>query len=132
MTESTNFQIWLDLAQKEFAYACSDLEHPEENFFALTCFHFQQAAEKALKSFILKKGESFRKIHNLNELLITCTNKEPTFAELKNDTALLNPFYTETRYPVHWPINITKEDAYKAKNAAEKIVNFVKEKLKLE
>lgn len=132
MDDSNNPKNWLEIAEKEFDYARSDLENIDQDFFAPTCFHFQQAAEKYLKSYLLAQFGEFRKIHNLVELLHVCAKRDKTFLSLKEDAAILNPFYTDTRYPVHWPIDFTRQDAQKAKNAAENIRNFVKDKLKLQ
>lgn len=46
--------------------------------------------------------------------------------ELKDECEFLTDFYIETRYPVHWPTDITKEDAEKAKFAVKKIGAFIK------
>lgn len=129
MVESIDSKIWLELADKEFAYAIRDLRDQELTFFAPTCFHFQQAAEKYLKAYILFQGETFRKIHNLVELVKVCADKDKGFQKLIREAALLNPFYTDTRYPVHWPVDFSREDAEKAKIAAEQIGDLVKEKL---
>ena len=130
MDDINDPKIWLESADKEFDYSSSDLEDKNQDFFAPTCFHFQQAAEKYLKAYILAASAKFRKVHNLIELLHICAHKEQSFIELKDDAAVLNPFYTETRYPVHWPINFTREDAQKARQAAENIAKFVRDKLK--
>lgn len=130
MVDSNNPKVWLELADKEYRYACSDLEDPDQDFFAPTCFHFQQSAEKYLKAFILASGSNFRKIHNLVELVHVCSQKDQSFLRLKEDAAVLNPFYTDTRYPIHWPINFTREDAQKAKKSVGNIANLVKEKIK--
>lgn len=129
MIESIDSKIWLELADKEFAYAIRDLKDYELTFFAPTCFHFQQAAEKYLKAFILAKGKTFRKIHNLVELIKICADTDLTFENLLSEAARLNPFYTDTRYPVHWPIEFSRQDAKRAQDSAKKIGDFVKNKL---
>ena len=37
-----------------------------------------------------------------------------------DDCRFLNGFYIDTRYPVHWPTQYTKEEALKAKKKAAK------------
>jgi HEPN domain-containing protein len=129
MVESIDPNAWLKLADEEFNYALSDLEDDDQTFFAPTCFHFQQVAEKYLKAYILACGKTFRKIHNLVELVKICATEDPDFSNLLKDTATLNPFYTDTRYPVHWPMDFTRQDAEKAKKSAQRIRDFVKEKI---
>jgi len=121
---------WLMLATEEFNYAVGDLSDSSLSSFSQTCYHFQQAAEKYLKAFILANNLSFRKIHNLVELAKLCASTSPDFKNIIDEAALLNPYYTDTRYPVHWPMIFMREDADKAKNAAEKIKKLVEEKIK--
>ncbi|PIS14228.1 hypothetical protein COT65_00010 [Candidatus Shapirobacteria bacterium CG09_land_8_20_14_0_10_47_13] len=129
MAEAVDPKIWLKLAGQEFVYALCDLKDVELTFFAPACFHFQQAAEKYLKAYILVRGKTFRKIHNLVELVKICSDIDPAFKNLLSEAAVLNPFYTDTRYPVHWPIEFSRHDAEKASQAAQKIGDFVKNKI---
>lgn len=91
---------WLDKAEEDFHFASKHLED-EDKFFALICFHFHQAAEKYLKSYIVASNLTFRKIHNLKELLQICKAKDSSFSEIEEESTFLNQFYIETRYPVH-------------------------------
>lgn len=129
MVESIDPKIWLSLAEEEFNYAAHDLADEHLSFFAPACFHFQQAAEKYLKAYILARGKTFRKIHNLVELVKICAEEDVSFRELLDEAATLNPFYTDTRYPVHWPMDFSRQDAESGRKSAQKIGNFVKEKL---
>ena len=54
---------WIERAEEDFGFATSSLEL--EKYFAQICFHFQQAAEKYLKSFIIANELEFRFVHNL-------------------------------------------------------------------
>lgn len=47
----------------------------------------------------------------------------------REDCIFLNPFYIETRYPVYWPVHYTKEVARQAKDVAEDIGRFVRQKI---
>ena len=57
-------------------------------------------------------------------------NKESSLLHLLEECEFLNAFYIDTRYPVHWPTNYTKEKAFKAKDATQKIAEAIKEMLK--
>lgn len=129
MGDANDPSVWLHLANEEFLYASSDLEDPNHEWFAQTCFHFQQAAEKYLKSYLLHSKKSFRKVHNLTELVLLCAQQDEEFSNLHDHAAILNPFYTETRYPVHWPIHFTRSDAQAAMVAAKTIAELVKNKI---
>ncbi|MBU0701225.1 HEPN domain-containing protein [bacterium] len=115
---------WLEKAEEDFGFASSSLEF--KNYFGQICFHFQQASEKYLKAFILAHQLAFRPIHNLIELLEICRQKEPKIEEIEEDCRYLNPFYIDTRYPVHWPTHYDKETALRAKGSAEEIRKWVR------
>jgi len=116
---------WLDKADEDFGFASSYLDK-EDQFFGQICFHFHQAAEKYLKTFIVANELEFEKIHDLLKLLKICQEKDLSLVNLKEDCQFLNPFYIETRYPVHWPTHHNREEALKAQKAAERIMETIK------
>ena len=119
---------WLKKANEDLEFAISVIE--DSTFYAQICFHFHQAAEKYLKSLIIAYDLEFKKIHDLPVLLKLFLVKNPELKKLMNDCRLLNGFYIDTRYPVHWPTQYTKEEALKAKKAAEHIGVEIKKALK--
>ncbi len=118
---------WLDKADEDYGFAASTLQ--DTAYFALICFHFQQAAEKYLKAYIVANELEFRPAHNLLELLEICRRREPSFKQLREACRYLNPFYIEKRYPVHWPTNYTREVAQEAWRQAQQVNQFVKRQL---
>lgn len=64
---------WFKKADEDFGFASTSIENTD--FFAQICFHFQQAAEKYLKAFIIANKLDFRPVHNLLELLEICKKK---------------------------------------------------------
>jgi HEPN domain-containing protein len=128
MVDSKVVMEWLNKADEDFGFAVSVVE--DSIFYAQICFHFHQAAEKYLKAFIIANDLEFKKIHDLPVLLKSCVNKTAHFKKLSDDCKFLNRFYTDTRYPVHWPTNYTKEEAQKAKNASRNIRDMVRQALK--
>ena len=119
---------WFSKADEDFSFAKLNLEEGN-NFYAQICFHFQQAAEKYLKSFIVAYDLEFEKMHNLINLLKICTKKEPSLLPLMDRCELLNTVYIETRYPVHWPTDYTRDKALQMQEAAENIAQTIKELL---
>jgi HEPN domain-containing protein len=93
------------------------------------CFHAQQTAEKYLKGFISYHEKHVRKIHDLSALLTICININQSFESLEKDAQFLSQFYTESRYPDDY-IEFQREDAEEAFDAAQKIKEFVLEKIK--
>ncbi|WP_298434401.1 HEPN domain-containing protein [Geobacter sp.] len=128
MADPSIVKEWLDKADEDFRFAEANLWEGSE-FFSQICFHFQQAAEKYLKAYIIGKGLAFDKVHDLVRLLKTCSAHESAFAGLKEDCILLNAAYIETRYPVHWPTSYTKETAEQAHAAALNIAKTVRDHL---
>jgi HEPN domain-containing protein len=118
---------WLKKADEDFEFAVSVLE--DSTFYAQICFHFHQAAKKYLKAFIVARDLEFKKIHDLPVLLKSCVVKEPGLQILLDDCKLVNRFYIDSRYPVHWPTEYTKEEALKARTATEHIRDVVKSAL---
>ena len=119
---------WLKKANEDLEFAISVIE--DSTFYAQICFHFHQAAEKYLKSLIIACDLEFKKIHDLPVLLKLFLGKKPELKKLMNDCRFLNGFYIDTRYPVHWPTQYTKEEALKAKKAAENIGVEIKKAIK--
>lgn len=128
MKRNQLIDAWLKKADEDFYFASNYLED-EQTFFGQLCFHYHQAAEKYLKSFIVAYNLTFRKIHNLKELMQICQEKDASFSDVEEQCIYLNQFYIDTRYPVHWPTSFTREDTYKAKGSALVIGDFVKNKL---
>ncbi|MFQ5771127.1 MAG: HEPN domain-containing protein [bacterium] len=118
---------WIEKAEEDYGFACASIA--SMNYFAQVCFHFQQAAEKYLKAFIVSNKLEFRAVHNLLELLEICKQKEPGIEELEQACRFLNPFYIDTRYPVHWPSQYDKDTAIEAKEETCKIRDWVKKYL---
>jgi HEPN domain-containing protein len=100
---------WLGKANEDFEFALANLKE-DKPFSAQICFHFQQAAEKYLKTYIVAKELEFRKIHDLPLLLKICISNDPSLEELQGDCEYLTAFYVETRYPIHWPTNFSRKN----------------------
>ena len=119
---------WLGKADEDFLFAEANLRE-DNGFFAQICFHFQQSAEKYLKAYIIAKGLKLEKVHDLLYLLRTCIAHDASFSVLQEQCILLNAAYIETRYPVHWPTDYTRETAEQAHSAAADIAGLVRERL---
>jgi HEPN domain-containing protein len=128
MADPSVTKEWLGKADDDFLFAEANLREGS-GFYAQLCFHFQQAAEKYLKAYIIGKGLPFDRVHDLVHLLKTCSAHTPEFSELKEECIFLNTAYIETRYPVHWPTDYTRETTMEAHDAAEKIARMVREGL---
>lgn len=124
------FEEWLRKAEEDYRFAGKNLEDNE--FYPQICFHFHQASEKYLKAAMIGNGLKFRPVHDLIELLNVLKEFFPDTAwNIENDCNYINPFYIETRYPVHWPTNYDKKTAESTRNSAKKIRLWVRNKLKV-
>ena len=59
-----------------------------------------------------------------------CRSQDETFDDVVEDSEYLNTFYIESRYPVQWPTDFSKNEATNAFHAAQNIRNFIIKKLK--
>jgi HEPN domain-containing protein len=128
MADPVIVKEWLEKAGEDFNFAAANLREGS-SFYAQLCFHFQQSAEKYLKAYIIARGLPFDRVHDLVHLLKTCSAHEPAFNNLIDECIYLNAAYIETRYPVHWPTDYTKETAEQAHLAASRIADMVHEEL---
>ena len=124
MADRQLVQLWLNKGDEDFGFADSSLK--DSPYYAQICFHFQQAAEKYLKAFIIAYDLKFEKQHNLIALLDTCGEKAPSLLSLKSPCEFLTTLYIDTRYPVLWPADYTKDTALKAKDAASAVSVSIK------
>jgi len=125
-----SFEEWLEKAEEDYNFACRNLADFTIPFFSQICYHFQQAAEKYLKAYIVAYELEFKKIHDLTELLRICQKKEPSFSSLSSACEFLTDFYIETRYPVPWPVRVSREEAKKARKYTKDIRDFIRKILK--
>ncbi|MFH0875084.1 MAG: HEPN domain-containing protein [archaeon] len=122
---------WLKQAESELLAAKASVN----NYAFNACFLSQQSAEKALKSYLYLKGERGILSHSNLSLIKKCAEIDKAFEILKRNAKELDSYYLSTRYPDSLPDGVPcevyeKEDAVSAVSAAEKIIYFVKEKIK--
>ncbi len=87
--------------------------------FAPSCFHAQQAAEKAFKGLLVATGR-LPKTHSIAQLLRELP-PEPGRQPLLAQAARLDKLYIGTRYPDALPEGTEIADAYDAKDAKDAI-----------
>lgn len=118
---------WFRKAQDDELIAQSILKHRDAPPSGV-CFVSQQMAEKYLKAFLVKTRGKFPKVHVLEYLLTLSVEIDQSFEQLKKEVALLDTFYTPTRYPGDY-LELSWKDAEEAFKAAIHIKEFVSEKL---
>lgn len=118
---------WLKQAEEDVRWAEYNLSG---DFYSQVCFIAQQIAEKGLKAYLLSQNKVIKKTHSLLILLEQCQQYSLLFKEFVESCALLDHYYTQTRYPTLGPKGeYSQKEARGALNHAKKILNFVKKKI---
>ena len=87
-------------------------------------FHAQQAAEKAIKGFLVWHERPFRKTHDLREVGGSAITIDPTLAPLLQQAVRLTPFAGVFRYPGDTG-EPTVEEAEEALTLAQEIFDAI-------
>jgi len=90
---------WVDKAEGDLAMARREIDALDKPNYDAVCFHTQQCAEKYLKACLQEADISFRKTHDLSELLDSILSIDPTLESLRQDLNSLSAFAVEYRYP---------------------------------
>jgi HEPN domain-containing protein len=91
-------QQWLHYAEGDLLVAEHEMQMPSPVYHTI-CFLCQTAAEKFLKAFLISRGWSLEKTHDIVELLGWCADYEHEFAGLVAKGSLLNEYIVAGRYP---------------------------------
>jgi len=68
-------------------------------FLDVAVYHCQQAAEKAVKAFLVHHGEPYEKTHDIEVLVDLACEIDPSFSNLADAADTLTPYATRFRYP---------------------------------
>jgi len=122
---------WYDQAVRDLDDARFNLNGARYN---LACFVAQQAAEKALKAYLILHSEEEPWGHSVAELCRESAKIDPTFAGVVPEAAPLDKFYIPTRYPNGLPGGIpadafSKADAESAVMMADIVLSHVRSRL---
>lgn len=120
---------WLKIAERDLRTAQQGLA-ADEIITDTACFHCQQAAEKYLKAYLVKKQIEFSKTHNIMSLLNLCAIADSSFTEQLSDADKLTDFAVEIRYPDDW-YEPSVEETKQALDIMLKVKNFVLQKLEM-
>ncbi|MBI5306296.1 HEPN domain-containing protein [Candidatus Wolfebacteria bacterium] len=118
---------WIKKAKDDELNASSILKHRDGTPSGV-CLLSHQMAEKYFKAYLVLKKGSYPKIHFLDKLTEISMKIDHSFIELKEEVALLDPFYTPTRYPGDYS-DFLWDDAEKAFRATLRIKEFILDKI---
>lgn len=115
----------MDHAQSDLRLARNRL--PEVRLEHL-CFHAQQAAEKATKALMIRRGIDFPYVHDLGALLTLLEEAGESVPDAVALSDQLTPYAAAARYP-GIAERVTEEDHAEAVQLAEAVVRWVRERL---
>jgi HEPN domain-containing protein len=86
-------KAWRDL---ETARRAADGAPP---FYDVAVYHCQQAAEKAVKAFLVQHAKPYEKTHDIEVLVDLACEEDSNFSSLADAADALTPYATRFRYP---------------------------------
>ena len=122
---------WKDQSDYDFLLASKLLDSD----YSISCFLFQQAAEKSIVSYLILRGTDKVWGSSISDLAEDCLAIDPTFDFLKSYGPILDKYLYSTRYPTFSisgsPFEIFNiSDAEKAKELSNEVIKFCEEKIK--
>jgi HEPN domain-containing protein len=123
------YQDWLDQAERDLKRAGIDIQY---EYWEWACFTAQQAAEKAVKGLLMKRGASVWG-HAITPMLRHLTGVTVPSTMIEH-AQLLDAYYIPTRYPNGFaegkPADYYNEQKAKgALSAATELIRFCKNNL---
>ena len=120
---------WFDKGQKDI----EDAQFLLENNRALEniSFHIQQSAEKYLKGLLIYHGWKLEKIHDLVKLLEEAIRIDKSFRKFIVPLRKITNFYFESRYPVGYEMDYTKQELEESIRQTENLINLINKKVRL-
>lgn len=130
MTDDAKIELvrhWMIKAQHDLSTARKAALDPDPTLDT-AIYHCQQAAEKAVKGFLVYNDQRIGRIHDLRLLILKAAKIESSFAEWADIGDELTPYATAYRYPGDL-IEPSIREFQQARKSAEKLVDFVLSRL---
>lgn len=121
---------WLIRAERDLL-AAEKLLQPPAVLGDGSTYHAQQAAEKALKGFLVAHDVGFALTHDVSRLVVQCQAVADEFGTLANAAAILTPYAVRFRYP-GGPLEPSVSETRRAFQLATEIVQFVRGQLDIQ
>ena len=91
-------QVWMVKAWRDLETARRAV-NTEPPFYDIAAYHCQQAAEKAVKAFLVHHAKPHERTHDIEVLIALAGEVDPSFSELNEAADALTPYATRFRYP---------------------------------
>lgn len=129
-TDSKRCYDWMFYAYGDIISA--RLLSTDKRLYSMAAFHCQQCAEKALKAFLLSKNHKLMDGHNLTWLCKQAALVNDGFARWIAESAMLNRYYIETRYPADILLEVDREALEQITVSAEGLLEFAAQQIKFD
>jgi HEPN domain-containing protein len=118
-------RAWLTRARNDLANAEFTAAH-RGDLLDTVVYHCQQAAEKAVKAYLVSEGLSIPKTHDVGKLVELAAAKHAEFSHFQQVADAITPLGTEFRYPADDEAPMpTAQQTHDALAAARRIYDFV-------
>lgn len=126
-SDSKRYHDWLYHARVDMLSA--DLLRANPACALSAAFHCQQCAEKALKAFVLFRTGRLVDGHNLTWLCKQAVGLDRSFTQWLDESAYLNHYYIETRYPADVPLRLDGDAVARVYAMTAELFGFICEEL---
>ena len=127
--DSRKFFDWLEIAAGDLLAARLLLEQGQ--CVEVAAFHCQQGMEKALKAYLIDRTGVLVDGHNLTWLCRRAAELDDSFKQWLQESATLNRYYIETRYPTDIPTEISDATVYRLYKLTEEMFYYVTDEVGL-
>ena len=111
---------WVRLAEGDLSMARLGLARDEFDVFELVGFHAQQAVEKLVKAYLVRRSVEFGDVHDIDTLRRLVSTVDGNLATKIDPAAALTRYAVGTRYPGRYA-RVTREQAETAVQIAESV-----------
>lgn len=125
--ESRYPKDWLKVAEKDWrrmGQALDDGDAEEAGFW------LQQAVEKFLKAYLLSKGWSLRRVHDLEVLVNETVAHMPEAGGYAKACQKITGYYLAERYPFIGSELLTQADVSRSRDEIKGLVNMIRQELR--
>ena len=126
--DSKDYEDWIDAAYQDRLAA--ELLFTDPRLYDSCAFHCQQCAEKALKAYLIFKTHRLVDGHNLTWLCKQAVKHDQKFVEWLDESANLNHYYNETRYPGDFPLEFNQKQMESVLKMAQDMNDFIYQEIK--
>jgi len=125
----TETKVWMSKAWRDLETARRAVAG-QPPFYDVAVYHCQQAAEKAVKAFLVRHGQPYEKTHDIEVLVDIAGEIEPGFRQWADAADALTPYATRFRYPnATFAVDPLPVEYDEALQQAQGIYDFVRDLL---